>query len=227
MAPEVDPRHTDEWRVEVHLQDEGHHESFGKKLSEMRLDDEAEKLLGGSIIVTRDGPDLFLYAWHEHGAREAERVMRNLIEHEGFAAEVELKRWHPGADEWRPADEPVPTEGPALDAEVESHEERARKEVERTGHYDWEAILELPSLRAAHDFERVLEDKGLPVRRRFRYLLVGSPTEEEARALADELDEISPDGTAVGYRANPSDIPHPLWVRITAMKPGAVRDLGL
>ena len=227
MNQQTDPRHTDEWRVEVELEDEGHHEGLGKRISDMRLDDEAEKLLGGSVIVTRDGPHLFLYAWHEQGAREAERVIRDLIQQDGLSAEVELKRWHPGADEWRPADEPVPTEGPALDAEVEAHEERARKEQERTGHYDWEAILELPSLKEAHAFEHELEGKGLPVRRRFKYLLVGSPSEEEARALATELDDLAPEGTAVGFRANPKDIPHPLWVRITAMKPGAVRDLGL
>ncbi len=221
------PRHTDDWRVEVHLEADQHGESLGDKLNSLHLDDEARKLLGGSIIVTRDGSHLFLYAWHRQSAEEAERTVRNLLEHEGLSGEVQLMRWHPGADEWKPASEPMPETGAELDAEIEDHEERARREFEQTGHYDWEAIVELPSLKEARNFAKQLHDRDLPVRRRFHYLIVGALTEENARELAAELDEISPEGSAVGFRANPVDVPHPLFVRVTAMKPGVVRDLGL
>ena len=226
-ADSPDPRQTDEWRVEVRLESEGQGESLGEKLHSLDLDDEARKLLGGSVIVTRDGSHMFLYAWHRQSAEEAEKTVRNLMEHEGLSGEVQLMRWHPGADEWRPASEPMPESVAEEDAELEDHEERARPEFEQTGHYDWEAIVELPSLKQARGFGKDLHDRGLPVRRRFHYLIVGAVTEEDARELASELDEISPEGSAVGFRANPADVPHPLYVRLSAMKPGVVRDLGL
>lgn len=226
-AESPDPRQTDEWRVEVQLESGDHGETLSERLHSMDLDDEARKLLGGSVIVTRDGSHLFLYAWHEQSAREAEKTVRNLMEHEDLSGEVQLMRWHPGADEWKPASEPMPETAAEEDEEIEDHEERARREFEQTGHYDWEAIVELPSLKEARSFAKVLHDRDLPVRRRFHYLIVGAVTEEDARELASELDEISPEGSAVGFRANPVDVPHPLYVRLTAMKPGVVRDLGL
>lgn len=222
-----DPRATDEWRVEVHLDEAEHGDTLGERLHTMDLDDEARKRLGGSVIVTRDGTKLFLYAWHEESAREAYQVVRDLMEEEKLSGEVTLMRWHPAADEWRDADEAVPESGPALEAELESHEERELRELERTGKYDWEAILELPSLREARHFARDLEDRKLPVRRRFKYVMVGALTEEDAQELAIELHERAPEGTAAGFRANPADVPHPLFVRLTALKPGTVRDLGL
>ena len=82
--------------------------AFGERLHALDLDDAARKRLGGSVIVTRDGPHIFLYAWHEESAREAERVVRELMESDGLAGEVQLTRWHPAEEAWRPADEPLP-----------------------------------------------------------------------------------------------------------------------
>src|SRR5215210_3437890 len=104
---ERDPRETDEWRVEVSLEADEHGNSFGERLRALDLDDEARERLGGSVIVTRDGSSLFLYAWHEESAREAERVVRELMEEDKLSGQVQLMRWHPTADAWRPADEPL------------------------------------------------------------------------------------------------------------------------
>ncbi|HEY7121491.1 MAG TPA: hypothetical protein VH329_02930, partial [Solirubrobacterales bacterium] len=56
------PRSRDEWRVEVALDRDEHADTLSGALNDLRLDDEARKLLGGSIIVTRDGSFIFLYA---------------------------------------------------------------------------------------------------------------------------------------------------------------------
>ena len=55
------------------------------------------------MIVTRDGPKVFLYAAAEEQAREAERVARELVAAEGLSGSVALTRWHPDADAWKDA----------------------------------------------------------------------------------------------------------------------------
>jgi hypothetical protein len=221
------PRMEDEWRVEVRLEaDEAGH-SLGERLRSIDLDDEARKRLGGSVVVTRDGPHLFLYAWHEQGAREAERVIRELLEQDGLAAEVELTRWHPVEDAWKPASEPLPETEADVEAERRAHEQAEAAEAAESGRYDWEAVVELPDLRTTLDYAKQLEQRELPVKRRWKYLLIGTTTEENAIALGEELEQEAPEGAKVSVRANPSDMPHPVFVQLGSWKPGPLRDLGL
>jgi hypothetical protein len=227
MAGEENPRLEDEWRVEVKLEGDEQGASFGALLKSHSLDDDARKRLGGEIVVTRDGPQLYLYAWHEQSAREAERVVRELLETEGLAAEVELKRWHPAADEWKPADEPLPDTPDEADAERESHEDRAKREAAASGHYEWQVVAHLPDRRSASDFAQKLERRGLPVKQRWRYVLIGVATEDDAIALGKELEGEAPSGAEIGVRANPSDVKDPAFILLGSLKPGALRDLGL
>ena len=44
----------EEWRVEVHLEDEGHGLTLGDRLKSLDLDNDARKRLGEEVIVTRD-----------------------------------------------------------------------------------------------------------------------------------------------------------------------------
>ena len=60
------------------------------------------------MIVTRDGPHLFLYAHTRESCAEAERVVRRLLAEEGFEGTVRATRWHPAAEAWKDADEPMP-----------------------------------------------------------------------------------------------------------------------
>ena len=119
---DVDPRERDEWRVEVELDADEHGHSLGERLRALNLDNEAEKRLGGSVIVTRDGPHLFLYAWHEESAQEAERVIRELMEEDGLSGEVSLMRWHPVEEAWKPASEPLPETEDEVEAERRRNE---------------------------------------------------------------------------------------------------------
>src|SRR5207247_9490988 len=66
----------DEWRVEIDLDDEAHGFGLGERFRAHDLDDEARKRLGHRIVVTRDGPHVFLYAGNEDGATQDELVAR-------------------------------------------------------------------------------------------------------------------------------------------------------
>jgi hypothetical protein len=227
MASEENPRLEDEWRVEVKLEGDEQGASFGNLLKSHSLDDDARKRLGGEVVVTRDGPQLYLYAWHEQSAREAERVARELLETEGLAAEVELRRWHPAAEEWRPADEPLPETSDEAEAEAESHEERAAREAAASGHYEWQVVAHMPDYKSAREFAHKLERRDLPVKQRWRYVLIGVPTEDDAIALGRELEGEAPPDAEIGVRANPSDVKDPAFILLGSLKPGALRDLGL
>jgi hypothetical protein len=124
----------DEFRVEVELADEGHGLSLGERLKALDLDDEAQERLGSRVIVTRDGPHLFLYANSRESAAEAERVVRELLADEGLEATVQATRWHPHAEAWKDADEPLPDTPEAIEAERRAHEAQEADEGEEPLH---------------------------------------------------------------------------------------------
>jgi hypothetical protein len=220
------PRDRDEWRVEVALDRDEHADTLSGALHDLQLDDEARKLLGGNVIVTRDGQFIFVYAWHEESAQEAERVVKHIMEDEKLVGQVQLMRWHPLAEDWKPAEEPLP------DDEASALEEMRQNEAQGTieagyGEYPWEVVIEMPHVRGTHDLAEQLRLEGLHVKRRFRYLLVGATTEDDAAELGKRLEDEVPEGARVGVRGNPDDMPLPAFVNLAAFKPGFLRDLGL
>jgi hypothetical protein len=136
-------------------------------------------------------------------------------------------RWHPVADEWRPAEEPLPETEAETAAEEQRHKAAGEREHRDAGHYPWEVVIDLPHVRATPPFADKLSGEGLPVRRRWSYVLVGAETEEAAVELGHRLEAEAPDGSRIGIRANPKDVPHPVFVMIGSWEPGVFRDLGI
>jgi hypothetical protein len=221
------PRGRDEWRVEVALDRDEHADTLSGALRDLRLDDEARKLLGGSVIVTRDGRFIFLYAWHEESAQEAERVVKHIMEDERLVGQVQLMRWHPLAEEWKPAEEPLPDDEAERAQEMREAEQEGSEEAHRYGEYPWEVVIDLPHIRNGQELAKQLRAEGLPVKRHFRYLLVGAPSEDRAVELGERLEGEAPEGSRIGVRGNPDDMPLPSFVNLSALKPGFLRDIGL
>jgi hypothetical protein len=220
------PRSRDEWRVEVSLDRDEHADTLSGALHDLKLDDEARKLLGGSVIVTRDGPEVFVYAWHDEGAEEAERVVKRIMEDEKLVGTVRQTRWHPVAEEWKDASEPLPDDEAARLQEMHEAEAEGWRET-KSGQFPWEVLIELPRIRDTHKVAEQLRLEGLPVKRRFRYLLVGATSEDDATELGKRLEGEVPEGARVGVRGNPDDMPLPTFVNLAALKPGFLRDFGL
>lgn len=114
---------TDEYRVEVNLDDEAHGHPFSERLAALDLDDEVAERLGDRVIVTRDGPRLFVYTQTREACAEAERVVRETLTEDGLFADVRATRWDSGAGEWRDADAPVSEAGAGPDYAEEAQEE--------------------------------------------------------------------------------------------------------
>ena len=201
----------DEWRVEVDLADEGHGPELEERLKQLDLDDQVRERLGGRVIVTRDGPRVFLYTSTEAGAAEVERVVRELIAADEPAAEVTVTRWHPIEEAWKDASLPLPrTEAERLE-EQRRLEEAETREAERGGSYDWHVKVSLPHRSDAVELEHRLREEGLPIHRRWRYLTIGAPTEESADELGARVRDDVPEAN-VWVEVNPEDLPNPLFV---------------
>jgi hypothetical protein len=191
----------EDWRVRVVLEGDGDPSWSHDRLAASSLEDDVGAALGSRVAVSRDGDELFLYADTEEAARAAERVVRDDISHHGWAGTVELTRWHDEAEEWRPADEPLP----ATDAErAAEHASRVAQEDADTASDNiaaWEIRVDLPSHREAKQLAERLEAEGLEPVRRWKYLFVGAPDEDVARAWAEELRKEAPAGSEVTVEA--------------------------
>jgi len=177
----------EDFRVEVELDDEAHGYPLRERLRALNLDDEARERLGRNVVVTRDGSGLFAYTATGEQAREAERVIAELMRDEELTADIRITRWHPVAEEWRDASLPLPSTVADEQREYAERETVETLEARAEGEFDWRVVAELPSRNAAGDLEGRLSDEGLPARRRWRYVLVGAVTEERAEELAERL----------------------------------------
>jgi hypothetical protein len=202
----------EEWRVEVELDDEQQGHGLGERLRSHDLDDEARERLGSRVPVTRDGPRLFLYAASEPQAREAERVVRDLLTADHLSAQIAVTRWHPVEEAWKDASIPLPRTEAEVEEEHRRMEEEESREAAEEGSFDWLVKAHLPSRSAAAELADELRGEGQSVRRRWRYVEAGAITEERANELADRLrDAVSPDAD-VWIEANPDDLPSPAFV---------------
>jgi hypothetical protein len=200
----------DEWRVEVELDDERHGYPLSERLRAHDLDDDARERLGGGVIVTRDGSRLFLYTKSAEAAREAERVVRELLEADNLSADIQITRWDEEADAWvAPTGEIV---------------ESARDEE---GPADWFVRVEPEDAGAVEELAEKLRTNGLPVERRGHYLLIGSHDDEEVQALAERVRAVAGPRDDVQVRADVGDLPDSRFVFFETHKPGIARDLGL
>ena len=97
----------DEFRVEVDLH-ESLHGKISDRLRSLDLDDEVAERLGDRVIVTRDGERIYVYAQTAEAAKEAERVVKDVLADEGLAdAAVRRRRWNQALLFWQDADEPL------------------------------------------------------------------------------------------------------------------------
>ena len=200
----------DEWRVEIDLDDAAHGFGLGERFRAHDLDDEARKQLGHRIVVTRDGPHVFLYAGDEAGAHQAELVARELVATDDLSANISVTRWHPLEEEWLDASIPLPRTDEEQRDELKRREETERSE----GTYDWLVKIEMPSRSEAEKLEERLRGEGLSVHRRWRYLTVDIATEEHANELASRMREVAPADAEITIEANPDDIPTPVFVML-------------
>src|SRR6186997_23493 len=109
----------DDWRVTIDFDDEGDGTQLAEWLAAVDLEGEERSTLGERVIVSRDGPRVYLYTDSEDPARELLRTISARIDHEGQAAVTALERWHPVEQAWKDGSIPLPSRPEELEAERE------------------------------------------------------------------------------------------------------------
>jgi hypothetical protein len=188
---------SDDWRLQAGLFDDGAARGLTERLAAERLGEGIETAFGDQLIVSVDGPNVFCYAGERAQAELAADAIRTIAAERGWDVELELKRWHPTAEEWEDADVPLPTTDAERAAEHAQRIAKEREESAARGYAEYEVRVQCSSHRETVELTERLEDEGLPVVRRWRYLLVGASDEDAANALAERLRAEAPPGSTV------------------------------
>jgi hypothetical protein len=187
----------DDWRVTTDFDDERDGTQFAERLAALELEAEERERLGDRVIVSRDGPRVFLYTDSEDRARAVYQTVQARIESEGLSALTALERWHPVEQAWKDGSVPMPRTEEELGAEHERLQEREAAESLEKGRSEWEVRVELASHEDTEALAERLESEGIPVVRRHTFLLAGSVNEDDARALAERLEREAPEGAKI------------------------------
>ena len=180
----------DDWRIRIELEEEhaGGFSTGSAAGSALAPATSRRSSRRTSWQSSRDDDTLFVYAASREQARQAQKIIEAELEEAGIEPRtVELEHWL--ADEERWDDEPK--------------HETWEEEVLEEGYSPWEVRVELASHEDAEKVADELEQEGLPVARRWRYLVVGASSEEEAKALAKRLHGTVEAGGEVVYEAMP------------------------
>ena len=164
----------DDWRIRLELEEgavEGLLDRLGLDLS-LEARELVQELKEHRLAVTRSDDTVFVYTLSAAQAEQAQKILEAELAEAGLAArEIRVEHWLDGEDRWD--DEPP---GPTMEEEALAH-----------GVAPWEVRVECASHQEADELADRLEQEGRSVVRRWRYLLVGTETREEAEELARRL----------------------------------------
>lgn len=187
----------DDWRLQVDLDDPDSLNPLVEQLEARELEHDLEEAFHDRVIVSRNGDLLFLYTATREQAERARTLLEALDLKHDWKLMIDLKRWHPAAEEWRDPDEPLPDDEAEREAEHRRLIAAERRQVEESGRFEFEVRIDLPSRHEAVRLAERLEDEGLPVARRWSFVLVGAYDEDEAKTLAERLRSEAPTGSQV------------------------------
>jgi hypothetical protein len=187
----------DDWRLQVGVFEDGRARALTERLEAEKLGEDIETSFGDRLVVSVDGPTVFVYAGDREQAESAATTIRSVAAQNDWDVELELKRWHPTAEEWEDPEEPLPQTPAERSAEHAKLVEKEREETAERGYAEYEVRIQCPSHHDTVALAQRLREEGMPVLRRWRYLLVGAPDEDAANALAERLRGEAPRGSTV------------------------------
>ena len=193
----------EDWRVKVEFA----HEEHGLHLSGFLRDhhvlegDLADRLRG-RVVVSQDGPVLFLYADTRDQAEAAIQVVRSFLKEFDQQAEIDLRRWHEVEERWEDPSVPLPDTPDEVRDEREKLTETEREESKHDRMDEWEVQVVLPDHHSTKELADKLEAEGMKPLRRWRFLVIPVPSEDDGNALADRLRQEAPSDARVAVEAS-------------------------
>jgi hypothetical protein len=184
---------SDDWRIRIELGETVHADNLLGRLGLDLGSDEAQRLAkelqGHRLAVSNDDDTVFVYVDAAAQADHARKIVEAELQDEGLEAEAITEHWLPDEERWS----------------GEPPSETWEEEVIEHGHAPWEVRVELPSHEEADKLADELEREGFDVARRWRYLIVGAGSEEEARALAKRVHGDAEPGGEVVWEVTPQN----------------------
>ncbi len=187
----------DDWRVQIDFVEEGLADAVHDRLDAEELEHDLSNAFHDRVIVSRNATTIFLYAGDREQAEKAQTLVEQLAQKEQEEVEVGVTRWHPEAEEWRPADEPLPAGADATAAEHAARVAHERRETEESGYPEYEVRVDLPSHKQARELVERLSAEGLRSVHRWKYVLLGAADEDSANELAERIRAEVPSGCKV------------------------------
>jgi hypothetical protein len=193
----------DDWRLQIDLADDGASGKVADLLRSNEMEHELEVDLKDTVIVSHEGERIFLYA----GTREPLDMVRGVTEEfltsKGWKATIELRHWHPAAEDWEDPDASEPTTTAEEKAERERLMQTEDEEVAaHHGRAEFEVRVEFPSHTEAREFDKKLKGEGYEPVRRWHYLVVGAADEDAAKELADRIREEAPTDSKISVEGS-------------------------
>lgn len=186
-----------DWRVTISLSGQVNVERARQSFAEHEVEQDVRRRLGHNIVIGAGDSQIFLYAGTELAASEAERTAREVLGQLGIEAEFAVHRWHPIEEEWQSPDVAMPQTEAERQAEHQRLEDAETADSVATGTALWQARAELPSHREAVELAHKLQGEGYTVVRRWKFLIVGANSDDDARALAEHIRQEAPAGAEV------------------------------
>jgi hypothetical protein len=177
----------EDWRAKVDLNEEKLGPVLMRWLREHHVEEELAERLQGKVVISQDDDKLFLYAESREQAEAAIEIVRTFLAQEQVEAAIELQRWHDIEEEWEDAAVPLPETPEEIEAERRRKVEIERQESEEAGADQWEVQVTLPDHKSTKQLAEKLEAENMELSRRWRYLVIPVPSEEDGRALAERI----------------------------------------
>jgi hypothetical protein len=187
----------DDWRLQIDFHEEGRARALTERLDAEQLEHDLSAAFRERVIVSRDGARVFFYAGTREQAERARDAVEADAQRHGWATDVDLRHWHPTAEDWEDPDKPLPEDDAARLAEHRALMSRELEEAAWSGHPEFEVRVDLPSRPDAVRFSEQLRKEGLPVVHRWKFLLVGALDEDMAKELAERIEGEAPTGSKV------------------------------
>ena len=183
----------DNWRIRIEVGEHAHADTLLGRLGLDLGSDEAKRLArelqGHRLAVSNDEDTVFVYVDSSVQAEPARKIVEAELKDAGIEAEVVTERWLPEEERWS----------------GEPPDETWEEETVDHGYAPWEVRVELTSHEEADRLADKLESEGYDVVRRWRYLIVGAASEEDARDLAKRVHGDAEPGGEVVWEVAPQN----------------------
>jgi hypothetical protein len=162
----------DDWRLRVELPSDGVNLLERLGLIQTEADELANELGDSKLAVTHDDDTVFVYAGSATELDRAQALIeRELADAGVHATEIAVEHWLESEERWND-DPPGPTDD---------------EEVLAEGYAPWEVRIPCPDHRAARELADQLAGEGYGIVRRWRYVIAGCASKEQADELAQRL----------------------------------------